>query len=756
MKRDRISLFFAFAVAGALAMPASVADAAKAKSKAATAAKSSGKAAPKATLKDSPKDKANRKETSKTKGKTTPQPAASKALPPGVALPAVTGAAFAPAPASAARSLGHPPLPVAPTTSTSHMDLATAKRAFDLIRRNKADEATELKATIADPVAVKLVEWAILRSDSYTGMSFERYTAFINANPTWPSIPLLRRRTEGSLWDDNLAPAAVRAFFGNSKPTTAKGRLALARALLAQGDRNGAAHYVRETWRVDSFSRELETLAHAEFGPLLTAADVKARMDRRLYANDNDGALSAAHRLGGAQLAIAKARIAVNTKAGNAKALLDAVPADARSDAGYVFSRIQFLRRGEKWDEAAKLMLSAPQDPAAVHDPEEWWTERRLLARKLLDLKDAKTAYLIARDAAPPTKENPRAEQQFTAGWIALRFLNDPGNALAHFSRIAEAGDHPTTRARAAYWLGRAAEAAGRQPEARRYFEAAAQFSAAYYGQIARARLGITDIALNEGPDLSAQQRASLAKLEVVRAIEILYATDQRDLVVPAVIDLAERLDDVAALKALADVTARHDDARSMLFIGKTALARGLPLDGYAFPTIGIPQYNPIGPVVEPSVVYAIARQESGFNPRVVSSARAMGLMQVTPDAGRHIAKKFKVAYDEKRLLHDSVYNVQMGAAEIGEVLQGYRGSYILAFAAYNAGRGRVTDWIERFGDPRDPKVDPIDWVERIPFSETRYYVQRVLENLQVYRVRFGGGTRLLIEADLRRGSTKN
>src|SRR5262249_44701908 len=143
-------------------------------------------------------------------------------------------------------------------------------------------------------------------------------------------------------------------------------------------------------------------------------------------------------------------------------------------------------------------------------------------------------------------------------------------------------------------------------------------------------------------------------------------------------------------------------------------------------------------------------------NPRIVSSAKAMGLMQVTPAAGRYLANKFKVAYDEKRLLHDSIYNVQMGAAEIGDVLQDYRGSYILAFAAYNAGRGRVKEWIERFGDPRDPKVDPIDWVERIPFSETRNYVQRVLENLQVYRVRFGGGSKLLIEADMRRGAAKN
>jgi soluble lytic murein transglycosylase len=212
----------------------------------------------------------------------------------------------------------------------------------------------------------------------------------------------------------------------------------------------------------------------------------------------------------------------------------------------------------------------------------------------------------------------------------------------------------------------------------------------------------------------------------------------------------------VAALAALGEAAARQHDARAMVLLGKAALGRGLPLDHYAFPAIGIPEYRPIGPTIEPAVVYAIARQESTFNPKTISSARAMGLMQVTPEAGRYVTKKFGASFDEKRLMSDQSYNVQLGAAELGDLYVDYRGSHILTFAGYNAGRGRVKEWIAKYGDPRDPKVDPIDWVERIPFSETRNYVQRVLENLQVYRVRFGGGSKLLIEADLRRGAAQN
>jgi soluble lytic murein transglycosylase len=253
----------------------------------------------------------------------------------------------------------------------------------------------------------------------------------------------------------------------------------------------------------------------------------------------------------------------------------------------------------------------------------------------------------------------------------------------------------------------------------------------------------------------SPPDRAS-ARADVVRAIEILYDIGERDLIAGGLAELGERSRDVATLAAVGEVAARHQDARAMALLGKAALGRGLPLEHFAFPTVGIPHYRAIGPELEPGIVYAIARQESSFNPRAISSARAVGLMQITPAAGRYVANKFGARYDEKRLLNDETYNVQLGAAEFGALIKYYRGSYILSFAGYNAGRGRVKDWIAKYGDPRDPKIDPIDWVERIPFSETRNYVQRVLENLQVYRVRFGGGSKLLIEGDLRRGAKSN
>jgi len=641
-----------------------------------------------------------------------------------------------------------PALAMATSAATSPLDLNVVKQAVDLVGKSRSDEAANLENSISDPLARKLIEWLVLRSDDTTA-TFSRYAAFIAANPSWPSIVTLRRRAEAVLWQERSDPTTVLAFFKTDPPRTAKGKFALARALLSQGDSGGAHQAISDAWRSDAFSGDLEAQVRDMFAGLITADDDKARMDGRLYAEDDDGGLRAAHHLDGTQLAIARARAAVINKAGDAKALLEAVPAAAQHDAGYIFSRAQWLRRNDKIAEAGRWMIGAPHDPAVLGDLDQWWVERRLLARKLLDLNENKMAYEVANGAAAPVNENYRADQEFTAGWIALSFLHEPAAALAHFARIAEGVSNPITLSRAFYWQGRAAEAAGHDHDARIYYDSAARFPTAYYGQLARARLDLNEVTLRPLPAPS----ADLHGLEVARVFEMLYAVDARDVVAAMAADLADKANDPAALTTLAEIAKQHNDARATLVIGKTALGRGFPLEQYAFPDFGVPDFQPIGPDVERYVVYSIVRQESAFNPKVVSGANAYGLMQVTPPAARDTAKRFNVTFDQRRLANDITYNAQLGSAELGADLEFFRGSYILAFVAYNAGRGRARDWIAQYGDPRDPKVDPIDWVERIPISETRYYIQRVLENMQVYRARFDNGSRLSIEADMRRGS---
>ncbi len=687
-------------------------------------------------------------------------------------VPKTTQAATAPAASTAARALPAPaigpatpqhaalppsparkpstPAAVAATSSTSRADTEAIENVIELVRKHKPTDATQVEATISDPVARKLAEWIILRSDD-NGASVERYRAFISANPSWPSQTFLRRRLEAALWDDHRDDATVWAWFENESPLSAKGKLSLARAMIGRGDRANAARLVRDAWRSDSMSEDTESTALDLFGALLTPGDHKARMDVLLYGSEHEAALRAAKRLGRGEVALAKARIAAYRKAPNTRTLLEAVPHELHGDPGYIFSRIQLLRREEKFTDAAQLMMAAPKDPGRLYNPDEWWIERRLLSRKMIDIGEYRTAYLIARDAALPSRDIYKTEQEFTAGWIALRFLNDPTTAAQHFARIGVGSANPTTLARAGYWQGRAAEAAGRSQEARTAYAAAAEQSTSYYGQLARAKLGLPQIELKGAP--TARGRA-IERLEIVRAVQLLYELEEREIAIPIFADMGEN-GDPDALVGLGELASRNGDARGMLLMGKSALNRGLPFDFYAYPVTGIPPFKSIGPDVEQSIIFAIARQESAFNPSVVSPAQAYGLMQVTPDAGKYVCKKYGASFDLGRLKTDPVYNAALGAAELGGLIEDYRGSYIMTFAAYNAGRGSVKKWIERYGDPRDAKVDAVDWVELIPFSETRNYVQRIIENLQVYRARFGGGTRLQIEADLHRGSVE-
>jgi len=688
--------------------------------------------------------------------KTTP-PAAATAAARATTPIALTPPAGSPTPPARARVTSPTPArkPVTPaavaaTASTSRADMDALENVIELVRKHKPDDATQAEATISDPVARKLAEWIVLRSDN-NNATVERYRAFVTANPSWPSQTFLRRRLEAALWDDHREDQVVWSWFENESPISAKGRFVLAKAMLARGDRANAERLVREAWRSDPMSEDTETSALEMFGPLLSAGDQKARMDALLYTTENEAAaMRAAKRLGAGYVALAKARLAAVRKAPNAKTLLDAVPHELHNDTGYLFSRIQLLRRDENYAEAAQLMLGAPKDPARLHNLDEWWIERRLLSRKMIDSGEYRTAYVIARDAALPTRDIYKTEQEFTAGWIALRFLNDPQSAAQHFARIGVGSVNPTTLARGGYWQGRAAEAAGRMQEARAAYTAAAEQSTSYYGQLARAKLGMPRLELNDAP---APRSRGVDRLEIVRAVQLLFDLDEREIAIPIFADAGEN-GDPDALVGLGELTARQGYARGMLLVGKAALNRGLPFDVYAYPVTGIPSFSAIGPDVEKSVIFAIARQESAFNQGDVSPAQAYGLMQVTPEAGRYVCKRAGVAFDLNRMKTDSAYNAALGAAELGGLMEDFRGSYIMTFAAYNAGRGSLKKWIDRYGDPRDPKVDAVDWVELIPFAETRNYVQRVMENLQVYRTRFGGGTRLQIEADLRRGAS--
>jgi soluble lytic murein transglycosylase len=602
-------------------------------------------------------------------------------------------------------------------------------RVFELYRKGDVSGGDRLSEGLLDPVERRLSAWAAVH---FGPVGFDRIMAFEHENADWPVTAALNRRAEEALLTAGKAPGFVRSFFADRAPTTAEGKIALAVALRSDGAKNEAADLVRDAWRNHTFGAGFEANILKLFAGMLTEVDHRERMERFLSRESWDSSLRVAAYAGNDHILLARARIAVAQNATDAPSALDAVPESLRAERSYLLAKVQLLRKQEKPDEAWHILATVAPVPFASADGDQSWVERRLIARKLLDRGDAYSAYAVVRDNVAESAEK-RIDAEVHAGWIALRFLNHPATAARHFSSAAQIATRPISIARSLYWQGRAAEALGASREARGYFERAAEYSVTYYGQLARTRLGLPEVQLR-----TVEAGGSFASDEIaaVQAVKRLYEADYREVASALCTDLAVSLNDPAQLDRLAHLVAEYGDARTLLTIGKTAVQRGYPLDIYAFPLTGVPSLDLSDGPVEKAMVYAIARQESAFAPDVQSSAGARGLMQLMPETARRTAKRLGVEFDLNNLL-DPEYNVKLGLAHLRELVDDWKGSLVLVLASYNAGGGNVSKWIRAYGDPRSANVDPIDWIERIPFSETRNYVQRVLEGVLVYRSRF-------------------
>ena len=613
--------------------------------------------------------------------------------------------------------------------ATIASDLAGARQALRHYHEGDLAGGDDFGRLTDGPLRTAL-DWAAIRLASKQAGA-DRLQAFSDGHPGWPMRRWIDRRIEEARVGLLDAPHIL-ALFKASAPETLAGKLALARARNAGGDTGGAADIVRKLWRDDDLSAGEEAGIVRDFGALLRTEDHKARADRLLYKESVPDALRVAQWAGADVVLLAKARAAVIANA-PADAAIAAVPKALQADPGLIFARIQKARRANRMAEAADLLKGAPREPALLIDGDAWWVERRLIARKLLDLGNAQAAYDIVAAAAPDNNAL-QVEAAFHAGWIALRFLDKPALAAPHFASAAALAETPISIARAAYWQGRAAEALGDASGAARFYAVAAGQPTTFYGQLASARNGQAVIALRPQPVAT----EGAARRDSIQAVDLLFALGERDLAASLALATAKSEPDESQVAALAAVMESTQDARATLIVGKAATQRGMPVDEAAFPTFGIPGYRPLDRSADRSTVFAIARQESEFDPHSVSSAGAKGLMQVIDSTARQTAQAAGVAFDGGRMLSDAAFNAQIGAAHLGKLLADLDGSYILTFAAYNAGSHKVQEWMATYGDPRKPGVDPIDWIERIPFTETRNYVQRVFENMQIYRVRFG------------------
>lgn len=629
-------------------------------------------------------------------------------------------------------------------TAPNPQSVARLKSGLDALARNDVRGAMGSRDALpAGSLDRRILSWAIALSgaDAVPSLEIARTAHELSG---WPGMAALRRNSERAMFREKPAAREVVAAFGNSEPMTREGVFLLTRARMAMGDQAAARRVIANYWRDARLEAREESALLSEFGRLLTAADHAYRTERMLHF-DRIASAERAGRLAGRE-ALVKAWAAVIRGEGNAGRLLEAVPRDQRTS-GWIFASTQHLRRAGKYKEAAAMIQTAPTEAARLVDPDIWWIERRVLSREMMEIGDLRSAYRIAAAHAAQRPAN-IADAEFHAGWYALR-LGDHGTASRHFARIAQIADGSISLARAHYWQGRAAEAAGNAGQAAQHYRRAAQHSTAFYGQVAAAKLGQA-LPPPAFPQPSQSERLSFERREAVQAIRRLEDAGHASRAAILYRDLAGELPSAGELALLAVMAERRGDHFLALRVGKIAASRGLEVGALAHPVGAIPDSARISGAGK-ALAYAIARQESEFNVGAVSPAGARGLLQLLPGTARDMARKAGLPYSQARLTTDPGYNATLGAAFLAEQLERFSGSYVLTFAGYNAGPSRAQQWIQRYGDPRGRNIDAVvDWIEMIPFTETRGYVQRVMENYQVYKLRLSG--RFDIAVDLTRG----
>ncbi len=587
----------------------------------------------------------------------------------------------------------------------------------------------ETFAAAADPIAAKIVLWLRLVNRAAPASAAE-LVAFQVENPDWPFPDTLARRTEAALATDQDDALALRHFTRNPARTLA-GALRHADALERTGRGQDARAIARRGWTDTPGDAFAEEGLLARFGPALSEDDHWTRFDRLAFDRDFAGASRAAQRLGGARRGAADMRLALARED-------DSLLAARAPDIGVAYEQARLLRRRDRDQEAAAIWAAAEPLQAGLEGDaaRSVWVERNVLSRKLLRLGMEREAYRTAAAHGQRAAGEPRGEGEFLAGFIALRRLNDAAAAERHFAAVGQDSRSVITRARSAYWQGRARAARGDASGARTAYAAAADLPVAFYGQLAAMALGDNPAALSARiqraptPPVTTPRAADFTARELSRAVLVLADlgdTRRARIFLLRLEDLANDGTDRMMTARLANHIGRPDHA---VWVARRAGAEGdilLP-EGWPAP------YRPPVTTPEPAFIHAITRQESNFDTEAVSGSNARGLMQLLPSTAALVARRIGVPYQVGLLTADPQTNMRLGAGYLDQMLDRFGGTLPLAAAAYNAGPGRVDQWLGTYGDPRAPETDMIDWMEQIPFNETRNYVQRVIENVMVYR----------------------
>ena len=626
-------------------------------------------------------------------------------------------------------------------------DTALFRQGLAAARARDVSGARAAAAQISDPVAGKLVEWALLDT-SAEQLPYSDLAAASTRFAGWPRGESRRIAVERALERSYAGADAATALFADSPPITIEGAMALAEALAQRGRADEARRLIGDWWRTRSFEHETQSRVLARWGSSLTQADHEARLNMLLLGPHGPATRAMVEMVSPERRAVAEAAMTLRT-AYSPDAVVAGLSPSQAMDPAVVFERVRILRSQNRQSEGFALLAALPPAPSHTEGQNTLWSERRNYFLDALERRNGQAAYDSMAGHGFPGGER-MVDAEFFAGWAALVKLNDPARAARHFEALRQMSSTPITQGRALYWLGRAAEAQGNTPAAVQYYRDGARHIQTFYGQLAAEKAGITTLTLPAEPVPTGSDIAAFEGHEVVRAMRILGETGETSLFRVFAYQLDDDLPGPEGLALLMDLSRNYGEGFTAMMVGRAASQRGFLLPERQYP-IRIPPAVPGAAPLE--FTQAITRQESSFDPRARSHANARGMMQFLPGTGRAVARQLGLPYSDERL-YDGDYNMTLGSFHLGDLTRRFGGSMLLTTIGYNAGPARPPQWIARCGDPRGGGVDPIDFIECAPFTETRNYMMRVMENMQVYRARLNGGSGpLTLSSDLRRGA---
>lgn len=620
-------------------------------------------------------------------------------------------------------------------------------QAFQQAQRDRYESAIADAGKSNDKVIGKIIKW-VSYQDGYNGKGLQEIAKFMRQNLQWPNQKKIRNKAEFSLTGTEPASDVIK-YFDEFPPLTGHGMRILAEAKIATGIHNmDVINLLKQGWKQGDFSREQEDSFLQNHKKILSEDDIYGRVDRLLWEGDITSAKRLYNMLSPSHKHIVLGRIHLMQ---NKPETISKVPKSLRNDPGLIYEQVRIQYNRENF----KLVYRILHDVVTpMPFQEKWWKIKNRLIRELLDENKIKEAYYIASHHGNEAGSGNYADAEWLAGWISLRFLGKSEKAYTHFYNMYNNVSYPVSLSRAAYWAGRAAEAKHETDIAKNWFKVASEHSTTFYGQLAYSKLNgrNSQLAMPLKPEMGVLEKNGHIVHELLMAAYVLESAGKSAMAEQFIKTAIENVETPSEMAYISEFGIKIGRNNLAVIAAKGALTKGVALIEQGWPTT---KYMPRKIDIEEPFALSIIRQESVFNPSALSSAKAMGFMQLIPSTAKRMAKSVGVSYSSNKLLSDPKYNITLGSYYLGSLVNQWDGSYILAISSYNAGPGNARKWAEKYNDPRkiDDINDIIDWIESIPFGETRNYVQRVLENIQVYRSKMADNKFNIID-DLLRGNT--